>query len=305
MVDLKLNIPDTYYREEVRWGYTIPTKMKKVWAVMLDLFAEFDRVCKKHQISYLASGGTMLGAVRHKGFIPWDDDMDLMMRREDYDKLCKIAPSEFRHPYFFQTYETDRGYTRAYAKLRNSNTTAIQENRRDMGYTFNQGIFLDIFPLDNISPNKVSAYFQSIKCNYYLQQALFSISARNGYRMKHQGKLYHLDAILYRFLGKSSMFDGDINMEKLITNCKKYQHKKTPYSSKLAFQPKNRQQIVLNEDISNPILLDFEFLKIPVPQNYEIILRRRYGDYMKPLQTGGYHGTTFFDVDKSYKEYVA
>ena len=107
MVNLKISLPEGFLDEEVRDGYKVSHEMKKVWAVELDLLAEFQRVCKKHNIKYIASGGTMLGAVRHKGFIPWDDDIDLMMLREEYEKLCIVAPSEFKHPYYFQTDRTD------------------------------------------------------------------------------------------------------------------------------------------------------------------------------------------------------
>ena len=69
--------------------------------VELDLLAEFDRVCRKHGLTYFVDSGTLLGAVRHKGFIPWDDDIDLIMQREDYERLVQIAAQEFQHPYFF------------------------------------------------------------------------------------------------------------------------------------------------------------------------------------------------------------
>ena len=102
MVNLKIQLPEGFLNEEVRCGYVVTHEMKKAWAVMLDLLAELDRVCKKNNIKYYANGGTMLGAVRHKGFIPWDDDIDVMMFREDYDRLMEIGPKEFTYPYFFQ-----------------------------------------------------------------------------------------------------------------------------------------------------------------------------------------------------------
>ena len=100
MVDLNIVLPDGFLNEEVRCGYTVTKQMKEVWAVELDMLEKLLSVCKKHDIKIFASGGTMLGAVRHQGFIPWDDDIDMMMFRDDYEKLCKVAQEEFEYPYF-------------------------------------------------------------------------------------------------------------------------------------------------------------------------------------------------------------
>ena len=100
---INLKISNTFFDEEIRDGYKVSREMKKIWAVELDLLNELNRVCNKHNIRCMAWAGTMLGAIRHKGFIPWDDDIDIMLFRDDYEKLCEIAPSEFTYPYFFQT----------------------------------------------------------------------------------------------------------------------------------------------------------------------------------------------------------
>ena len=105
----QLEIADSFYQEEERCGYVVSAHMKKVWAVELDLLYQLQQVCEKYGIQYYASGGTILGAERHKGFIPWDDDIDIMMLRDQYDLLCTHA-DEFEDPYFFQICETDKGY---------------------------------------------------------------------------------------------------------------------------------------------------------------------------------------------------
>ena len=102
MVPLQLKIDETFFLPEERNGYMVSSEMKKVWAVELDLLNEFARVCDKYRLKWFAHAGTMLGAVRHHGFIPWDDDIDVVMPREDYERLCSIGSSEFSRPYFFQ-----------------------------------------------------------------------------------------------------------------------------------------------------------------------------------------------------------
>ena len=150
-MNIKLSLPSGFLEEEVRCDYTVSKEMKKVWAVELDLLSEFQRVCKLHDLKYSVCGGTLLGAIRHKGFIPWDDDIDVMMMRDEYEKLCKLA-DEFKHPYFFQTEETDPGSLRGHAQLRNSETTGILKRELKFKRPFNQGVFIDIFPLDNCPP---------------------------------------------------------------------------------------------------------------------------------------------------------
>lgn len=98
MVDLNIVLPDGFLNEEVRCGYTVTKQMKEVWAVELDMLEKLLSVCKKHDIKIFASGGTMLGAVRHQGFIPWDDDIDMMMFRD----CAKLRRKSLNIPIFFK-----------------------------------------------------------------------------------------------------------------------------------------------------------------------------------------------------------
>ena len=110
MVDLQIDLPQNFLDEEEISGYLVTSQMKEVWAVELDLMAQLDRVCRENGLTYFAGAGTLLGAVRHHGFIPWDDDMDFYMLREDYNKLIGLA-NEFKEPYFLQnTYSYRYGF---------------------------------------------------------------------------------------------------------------------------------------------------------------------------------------------------
>ena len=146
-MNIKLQLPNDFLEEEYRDGFLVSSQMKKVWAVELDLLAEFDRVCKKYNISYSLDSGSLLGAIRHKGFIPWDDDIDIIITRPNYNKLLDIVlkNNEFKEPYFFQCAYTDKNYIRGHAQLRNSDTTGILKSEVNCDCVFNQGIFIDIF----------------------------------------------------------------------------------------------------------------------------------------------------------------
>lgn len=90
------------YHDEMRAGFLVTTDRKKIWNVELNLLVEVDRICQNHGITYFADYGTLLGAVRHQGFIPWDDDIDLVMLRPDYERFKEIAMNEIKTPLFFK-----------------------------------------------------------------------------------------------------------------------------------------------------------------------------------------------------------
>ena len=143
---IKIDLPDGFLDEEVRCGYTITPKLKKIWAVELDLMSEFARVCDKYDIKWSVAFGTMLGVIRHKGFIPWDDDVDIMLERKEFEKLVQVAPKAFKHPYFFQYALNARKTFMTHARLRNSLTTGYVTGHPKEGY--NNGIYLDIDCMD-------------------------------------------------------------------------------------------------------------------------------------------------------------
>lgn len=120
---------------------------------LLKILIEFDRVCKELKIKYSLSSGTLLGAVRHRGFIPWDDDIDVIMTRHNYEMFSEKAQSILSNKYFLQTYETDKKYPHHFAKFLNTEIVAVE--KANMELNIQRGLFIDIFPVDIIPNNKV------------------------------------------------------------------------------------------------------------------------------------------------------
>lgn len=309
MVKLKLQLPEGFLDEEERCGYLVTHQAKELWAVLLDLFAEFDRVCKKHGIIYFASGGTMLGAVRHKGFIPWDDDIDLMMFRDQYERLCKIAPKEFKHPYFFQTQYTDFGTLRGHAQLRNSETTAILSGEKKYKYRFNQGVFIDIFPLDTVIDDPALFEQQYQDAERYKGKASNWASWSPCRLSKESEAFKGIKFDIKRFVGRLSY-----PIIKLMTNyyykkfeetCQRYNYlSDTKMISTLSFYFNKPLHFKYRADYLSTVDMPFEFLTIPVGSNFDSGLHKRYGDYKTIVMGSSDHGGTIIDVDKPYTEYI-
>lgn len=145
----------------------------KLHELELDMLTEVRRVCELNNIKYFIIGGTMLGAVRHKGFIPWDDDADVGMLREDYEKFRKVCETDLNHEkYYFQDDRNTKGYRWGYGKIRRKNTLFLRENQRHLD--FGQEVFIDIFPLDNVPNGKIAQLIHFQHC-FIIRKMLWSV----------------------------------------------------------------------------------------------------------------------------------
>lgn len=133
-----------------------PRILRKAQLIMLEMLVEFDAICKKHHLQYWLDSGTLLGAVRHQGFIPWDDDIDLSMSIEDYNKFLKVAESELSREIFFQTSQTDKNFKFDYIKLRSNKASIVEFHEKDKQVNYHQGVFVDIFPMLTIENTEVN-----------------------------------------------------------------------------------------------------------------------------------------------------
>ena len=279
---------------ETRNGYYISAEMKKVWAVEMQLLKKLLEVCEKHHLRIWAEGGTLLGAVRHHGYIPWDDDIDMAMLREDYDKLIEISQEEFTSPYFFQCGYTEDKYPRGHAQLRKDGTCAILKG--DEVYSFHQGVFIDIFVYDVIPDDEKKIKALEISARK-MQSKLFRYS-KEHYVISHP--LYSLKLLAFKLpiiiKGYRHYFQQFDNMLKSNNGSK---------VACIGFTWDLQHYI---RDISlfdGTIFVPFEDIMMPVPSGYDTILKTQYGDYMTPKKAPTQHGGfAIIDTEKSYKDYL-
>lgn len=275
---------------EELYGYKVSKKMKKVWQIELDELSELDRICKKYKLKYILIDGSLLGAIRHNGFIPWDDDIDVGMMREDYEKLLEVAEKEFKKPYFLQTPCNDDIY-RGHAQLRNSNTTAIQLT--DFRRSANQGIFLDIFPFDKLPDSNFK----------YKTTGLRAGICKKLLRCKRRGADKSIKEKTTRLV--ANIFFAFINYEKFYRHyekiCSKYNNSSSKYCSYLEHRWDGRKvKLEYFKDITTH---KFEYFDAPVPKKYKEFLDDYFGDWQVFKKGGSAHGDVFFDPDNSYTKY--
>ena len=288
-------VSDEFLAEEVRDEYTVTETTKKVWLIEMDLLREFVRVCDKFGFRYWLAFGSLLGAIRHKGMIPWDDDLDVWMPREDYEKLLSLPSSEFAAPYFLQTTLNDNDYYNAFARLRNSNTTGILVSGKNK---CNNGIYLDIIPLDGMSEkDSVSkfrfkaAHVQNVIAHAYIYNVNPSIITRTIHKVLHFPLCRYSLSKTYQRVNKIAS---------------KTKWEDTDCVGITVYRAYAFEKIKFNKaDFENSVLVPFEHMMVAVPAGYDNVLRTLYGDYMKfpPVEKRGNWHHFVFEPDVPYIEY--
>lgn len=301
MVDIIHPPPKEFFNEEKRDGFVVSTKMKSVWAVELDLAQELLRVCEKYNLKIFADFGTLLGTIRHKGFIPWDDDMDFIMLREDYEKLCLIATREFKHPYFFQYSNTGEDFVNGHAKLRNSLTTGIVKNELGRNLGYNQGIFIDIFPLDNVSDNGMIRFIQ-MHLVRFLNTLMLAFAYFSTRYFESQSVFRIPKKIIHSVASKPFKQFQFISYKLMMFFCLMFSAKTTKYVAGLSFRIKPTKQ--LRKDYDDTVMADYEYLKMPIVKEYDRVLTQWFGNWRVPQMSGNDHGEVLFDVDRPYTDYL-
>lgn len=149
---LKTKIPDGFVKDTPA-AIVVHEDVRRLWAIQLDLLAKIDAICRKHCIRYSLDYGSLIGALRHGGFVPWDDDVDVVMPRADFEKFESVVAGELEDYQFYQNWQNSPGYYRPFARLLNTRTKAVLEDDLAKGqplWHYPQSVFVDIFVAENI-----------------------------------------------------------------------------------------------------------------------------------------------------------
>lgn len=260
-----------------------------------ELLREFDRICRELELPYFLVCGTALGAVKYQGFIPWDDDVDVAMYRQDYEKFIQMAPAMLPEHLFLQNHRTEPRFPQLYSKLRDSNTTYIEKTAAAI--PMNHGIFIDIFPLDGYPKGKLAQkslefrkklYQSMLLCAYDYPRSLPNRVLCKTFRLlgcrRNAGKIAgKLNKCLSRY---------PIEGSELVCNHGNWQ-------GRLEYAPKWQYGL--------GTFVEFEGLTSCVPERYDEYLGQKYGDWradLPPEEQKGHHYHTICDVNTAYTHYL-
>ena len=269
------------------------TDLRKLQIIMLEILKEVDGICRRHGIKYYLTAGTLLGAVRHGGFIPWDDDVDIGMSLNDYKRFCKICEKELDLSRFFlQNADTDKHYRYIFAKIRLQNTLYVRKGQEHLKY--HHGIPIDIWPAYPVPKNLI--LYEAFKgmvtvCKRILWSPVGAKIEnapikRLGYKIMSLVPAKAIHKIIYKATSKASQ--------------KHLQDIGEPLFSKRKTTYKIRKKLQVRKVVE----MEFEGYSFFVPANYRYILKQFYGDYMKlppKNERIGHHQASVIDFGQ-YKE---
>ncbi len=278
-------------------------ELKELHNIEMDMAIEVLSIFDKLNLRYCFIGGSALGAIRHNGFIPWDDDIDIGMPRKDYNIFLEKAPLLLSEKLFLQTQLTDEGYDNFFTKIRRNETTFIEEV--NVGKNFHQGVFIDIFPLDGAG-DSIEEAEENLRKFAIIQEKLKYMN--KSYKIKDiRSLLRHFyysinilkDKIQKKYKSKNDLYNF------LNKFCETEEFDRSKYSCNYS-GAWGKKEIIPREWFGEFKKIKFENIYVNVPENYDKYLNKLYGDYMKllPVHERIAPHCYLCDFEKSYCEYI-
>lgn len=283
-----VEFPEGFFEDEVRDGFYVNGLMKRCWAAHLEVLSDIWTVCEKHNIKWYVDCGTLLGAVRHGGFVPWDDDVDICMFRDDYMRFIAVAEKELMEIWKgYKLFNFRNGdYWEVISRVVDRHAVSFDEDRTKKFHGFPLEVGVDIFPIDYLCANDEDEEKRMTICN-----TIFSIA--DDERLSSPDKDI-METLTLIELATGYKFDTKKSLQmQLYTYGEKmfalYDRRQAKYAALMGYWLKDkshRYELRWFEDI---IMMPFENVMVPVPACYDSVLKTEYGDYMKIVRTGGAH----------------
>lgn len=251
------------------------TNLLQIQQIQLGIALEVKRLCEKYNLRYFIIAGTLLGAVRHKGFIPWDDDLDIGMLREDYDRFIKVAAKELSQEYFLQTWDTDEGFGLPFTKIRKNGTRFVEKNSaKTKGH---KGIYVDIFPFDYAPVKKVKRITHNV-FTYVLKRIML---CKTGYEVWHDGN--RMKRFSYKVLNFTAKFiPRSFCKHMLNKQMINYTGVQCTHVVNIGGAYGYAKETLKREWVEELIAIKFEGVEFMCPKDYDGYLTYFYGNYMIP-----------------------
>ncbi len=263
-------------------------ELRQVQLTQLEMLKEVDRICSLCNIRYNIIAGTLLGAVRHKGYIPWDDDADVAFLREEYEKFRDACEKELdKSRFYFQDHRNTKGYRWGYGKLRRKGTKFLRKHQEHMPYE--QGIFIDIFPLDTVSDIKLVRTLQNFHC-YCIRKMMWAPVGK----IASKGKFFKW---WYRCLEKIPADRLYAYYDKLV---QKWNKRNTKWVRILTFPTPNKEYGYLREWYEKSRKIEFEGEVFWGIWDIDGYLSFKFGQYMElpPINQRKVHPVTLLELEQ-------
>lgn len=267
-------------------------ELHKVWKVEQEILDVIHDVCKKNNLRYSLAYGTLLGAVRHGGFIPWDDDIDLIMPRKDYEELKRIWKDEAPTRYLLMDYHTNYDNPNTFTKIVKDNTTFLQDDEARTK-SFHKGIFVDIIPGDLAAPKGVSRKLQ------YIMSAVYLLYSR-GHSSGSGGIIGLIEKVLLK-IPKKKYYKYRVKAEKYLRKWNESESKEMLFIETLA----GCKKYYPSDMFDNLVEIPFSDKRYSAVADYDSMLTKIYGDYMQlppEEQRVWHHHPLIIDFEHNYED---
>lgn len=298
-----IDFPDSFFEGEYRDGFYVKPMMKRVWAAEMETYLDIAEVCRQHQIRFFADWGTLLGTVRHKGFVPWDDDMDIGMLRGDYMKFISIAAKALPEGYAMLNLHTDDDFDGLLSRVVNTKEINLSEGHLERFHGCPYAVGIDVFPIDYIPRDEKEEE---------VQKQLIKIVSTAENMLVQEGKdseeLQQLLEQIQQLCGVT--FSEDKPLKRQLYGlaeqlCSLYSDEDADCVTSMPDLVNGRDYRPAKSCYAKHIMMPFENIEVPVPVGYDEVLKVKYGDYMTPVNCSGGHEYPFYaSQEKILREYL-